>query len=305
MHMPKFRLPWGTNDCALFAANAILAITGTDIASDFRGKYSDEAGAFALIKSVTGGTTVADAAAWCAAKHGLVELAHPLQAQRGICWVVTNGRNLIRAGGPPERRHVCQQWRRRARCGCRSFHCEGVAHMSKAIEGAATAGRGGGFDCGWDLRPSPLHFALYDTAIRCLPDGREHGGGRDCVRASPAPRHGDHDAAAGRRTARWCWGSGALAASRSTKVQPDLPTISTNYIIAIAGHQIDSIVNLYLDGRQVFWHGSGVRYCVRNGVGFGGIADGNNHTGPDGTQYNFGGTGHSGIYCEARLATRR
>ena len=30
------------------------------------------------------------------------------------------------------------------------------------------------------------------------------------------------------------------------------------------------------------------------------MADGANHTGPDGIQYNFGGTGHSGLYCEAR-----
>jgi len=47
-----------------------------------------------------------------------------------------------------------------------------------------------------------------------------------------------------------------------------------NYIIVLAGHEIDSIVNLYLDGRQVYWHGSGPGYTVRNGVGFGGIADG-------------------------------
>lgn len=74
---------WGSNDCALFAADGIQAITGLDIAADFRGKYTDEAGAFALIKSVTGGSTVADAAAWCAKKHGLKELEKPLFAQRG------------------------------------------------------------------------------------------------------------------------------------------------------------------------------------------------------------------------------
>lgn len=74
-----------------------------------------------------------------------------------------------------------------------------------------------------------------------------------------------------------------------------------NYIIVIAGHEIDSIVNLYLDGRQVFWLGSGPGYSVRNGVGFGGVADNADHTGPGGQQYNFGGTGHSGIYCEARF----
>lgn len=73
-----------------------------------------------------------------------------------------------------------------------------------------------------------------------------------------------------------------------------------NYIIVIAGHEVESIQNLYLDGRQVFWLGSGDGFSVRNGVGFGGVADNNSHTGPNGVQYNFGGTGHSGIYCEAR-----
>lgn len=86
---------WGSNDCALFAADGILAMTGVDLAADFRGKYSDEAGAFALIASVTGGKTVADAAAWCAAKHGLEELAHPLKAQRGDLVIFPNGATLI------------------------------------------------------------------------------------------------------------------------------------------------------------------------------------------------------------------
>src|ERR1700733_5648047 len=73
-----------------------------------------------------------------------------------------------------------------------------------------------------------------------------------------------------------------------------------NAVIVLAGHECESIQNLYLDGRQVHWLGSGAGYSVRNGVGFGGVADGNSHTGPDGLQYNFGGTGHSGLYCEAR-----
>jgi hypothetical protein len=79
----KTPFKWGEHDCALFAADGIQANTGVDIASDFRGKYSDQAGAMALIKQLTGGSTVADAAAWCAAKAGLVEWVHPKCAQRG------------------------------------------------------------------------------------------------------------------------------------------------------------------------------------------------------------------------------
>ena len=86
---------WGSNDCCLTAADAVLAITGTDIASDFRGKYSDQASAFALIKSVTGGTTVADAAAYCASQHGLTEWSYPLLAKRGDLVVIADGQQLI------------------------------------------------------------------------------------------------------------------------------------------------------------------------------------------------------------------
>ncbi len=74
-----------------------------------------------------------------------------------------------------------------------------------------------------------------------------------------------------------------------------------NLVIAIAGHECWALENLWLDGRQVYWQGSGAGWSVRNGYGFGGVADGNDHIGPDGSIYNFGGTGHSGIYCEARF----
>ena len=74
---------WGSHDCALFAADGIQALTGVDIAADFRGKYSDEAGAIAAIKSIANGTTVEEAAAYCAAQHNLAEWKSPLLAQRG------------------------------------------------------------------------------------------------------------------------------------------------------------------------------------------------------------------------------
>jgi hypothetical protein len=74
---------WGQHDCCLFAANAVQAFTGFDLAADFRGKYTDKASAFAAVQAITGGTTAEDAVAWCAKKHGLVELEHPLTAQRG------------------------------------------------------------------------------------------------------------------------------------------------------------------------------------------------------------------------------
>ena len=91
----KTPFAWGSNDCCLFPADAIEAFTGIDIADDFRNKYATEADAWALIKTVTGGATVADAAAWCANKHGLVEWPQPLFAQRGDLVVIENAGNLI------------------------------------------------------------------------------------------------------------------------------------------------------------------------------------------------------------------
>lgn len=47
------RLPqpfaWGSNDCILFAADAVLACTGVDLAADMRGRYATEADALALL----------------------------------------------------------------------------------------------------------------------------------------------------------------------------------------------------------------------------------------------------------------
>ena len=86
---------WGTNDCCLFAANAIQAMTGVDIASDFRDKYTTELGAMKAIKDVSGGSSVEDAAVYCATKHGLVEWSAPLLAQRGDLVLVQDADRLI------------------------------------------------------------------------------------------------------------------------------------------------------------------------------------------------------------------
>lgn len=40
---------WGELDCALYAAGAVQAMTGVDLAKSFRGQYSDAAGAKAAI----------------------------------------------------------------------------------------------------------------------------------------------------------------------------------------------------------------------------------------------------------------
>lgn len=91
---------WGANDCALFVADAVEAMTGVDIAEDFRG-YSDEAGAFDAIRRVTGAAadatvTVEHAAEYCASKYGLEECEFPLEARRGdMCTLEESGRLIL------------------------------------------------------------------------------------------------------------------------------------------------------------------------------------------------------------------
>lgn len=46
---------WGTNDCGLYIADAVKAMTGEDIAHDFRGKYKTETGAKRQLAKLYGG----------------------------------------------------------------------------------------------------------------------------------------------------------------------------------------------------------------------------------------------------------
>lgn len=98
---------YGAQDCSSFAADGIKAITGVDIAEDFRG-YKTEKGALRAIKKVTAGTTVEHAAEYCADKYGLEEVP-PLMAQRGdlalvdvdgpsMALVHLNGRDVVMPG---------------------------------------------------------------------------------------------------------------------------------------------------------------------------------------------------------------
>jgi hypothetical protein len=88
---------WGTNDCSLFAADAIQSFTGVDLAVDFRGKYHDETSAMAVCKSVTGTASIEAAATYCANKFALVEWPAPLLAKRGDLVLVNDAGSLISA----------------------------------------------------------------------------------------------------------------------------------------------------------------------------------------------------------------
>ena len=64
------------SDCAMFAADCVLAMTGEDLAADFRGRYSTQTGAIRVLKA-EGFNSLAD----LVASH--LEDIHPIRARVG------------------------------------------------------------------------------------------------------------------------------------------------------------------------------------------------------------------------------
>lgn len=81
---------WGANDCALFAADAVLAITGVDLGAGFRGKYSDQAEAEAMMQSTCGSPDALALAAFLCSRAGFTAWPHVAFAQRGDVIVLKN-----------------------------------------------------------------------------------------------------------------------------------------------------------------------------------------------------------------------
>lgn len=87
----RSRLPmpfsWGHNDCCLFAADAVQAMTGQDLAAAERGTYATASEALELVQRLGGLQAIADRAG---------QRVPPLTAQRGdIGLVSVNGRDLL------------------------------------------------------------------------------------------------------------------------------------------------------------------------------------------------------------------
>ena len=80
---------WGTNDCCLFAADAILAMTGDDKAVALRGTYTTEAEAHQIIAKFGGLAPMLT--------HFLGEPRGPLCARRGdiVAFTAPNGQECV------------------------------------------------------------------------------------------------------------------------------------------------------------------------------------------------------------------
>ena len=81
---------WGEHDCALSVCNHVLAMTGTDLAADFRGEYSSEEAAFHAMQQICqDATTLEHVVEQLAAKHQIPEIK-PLHVQRGDVVLIDN-----------------------------------------------------------------------------------------------------------------------------------------------------------------------------------------------------------------------
>jgi hypothetical protein len=84
---------WGSRDCCLFAADAVLCITGLDPAIDFRGRYKTAKGAARVLKKYGG---LEGAVEVIALDHGMMEVPVGL-AQRGDVVLIDSPRGLALA----------------------------------------------------------------------------------------------------------------------------------------------------------------------------------------------------------------
>jgi len=75
------KFEWGRNDCVLFACDAVLVMTGEDLARGFRDSYNTARGAFKAMASL-GAADVGELADIFAARLGL-RILPPSFAQRG------------------------------------------------------------------------------------------------------------------------------------------------------------------------------------------------------------------------------
>jgi hypothetical protein len=86
------RFEYGKWDCCLFVCDAIIEITGVDLAATYRGKYSTRAGALRTIGEQTGAASIRAAAENAALLHGMPEVPI-LRARRGDMVLVKRGRD--------------------------------------------------------------------------------------------------------------------------------------------------------------------------------------------------------------------
>jgi hypothetical protein len=91
---------WGANDCCLFAADAVLALTGTDPAEQLRGTYSAALGAARVLEEHGGVAALATAALGPTLPPALAGVGDVVLIETGgrEALAICNGTSVIGAG---------------------------------------------------------------------------------------------------------------------------------------------------------------------------------------------------------------
>lgn len=94
---------WGAHDCALFAADAVLAQTGVDPAAPLRGRYSNAVGAGRLVRQLGGLPAIVGAALGAPLRSPLLacvgDVGYTHSQALAVCigerWVCPGARGLV------------------------------------------------------------------------------------------------------------------------------------------------------------------------------------------------------------------
>lgn len=79
---------WGTNDCCMFAADCVQAVTGIDPAAALRGTYSNALEAVAALESLGGIEALADA-------HSVSRVELNFEHVGDVCIAIIDGRDSL------------------------------------------------------------------------------------------------------------------------------------------------------------------------------------------------------------------
>ncbi len=169
--------------------------------------------------------------------------------------------------------------------------------MSKAIEGAVMLAGAVGLGALAFFNPALVANPWFDKSLGALVVGGiglEIGAVADALTSNRGMNITTRQQAGPRQIIYGCQRvGGTLVYESTTGSHYD----QYNQVIALAGHPLYAIDAIYLDGRQVYFDSTSHGSFTRNGVNFGGHATGDDHTGPNGQTYNFGGL----VYVEPRF----
>ena len=120
------RFEYGKWDCCLFVCDAIIQMTGIDLATSYRGEYSTRKGALRAIREQLGTASIQAVVENAATVHHMLEVPVPL-AHRGDMVLIARGREyslgLVALNGRDvivtSRRGL---WRLPLSCAVRAWH---------------------------------------------------------------------------------------------------------------------------------------------------------------------------------------